>query len=250
MLEALGMDLLETSAGAARHPWEEVRFEFFRRVLLDAGLAAPGATFLDVGAGDAWFARRLVETAPGVSVLCWDKDYGEDRLRAPAGAVRYSAARPSASFDVVLLLDVLEHVEGDRAFLATIVSSNLRPGGAALVSVPAWQGLFSSHDVRLRHVRRYSPAQARQVLGAAGLQIVRAGGLFHSLLPARALQLGAERTRLAGTQRHAGEWNGSPALTRVVRGVLGWDTRLSLFASARGWDVPGLSWWALCRRPS
>jgi hypothetical protein len=80
--------------------------------------------------------------------------------------------------------------------------------------------------------------------------VVRSGGLFHALLPVRALQLAAERVRLARAQPHAGEWRGSAALGRAVGEVLRWDNALSLAASARGWDVPGLSWWALCRRPS
>src|SRR5512133_602735 len=244
------MDLSESRPGSVRHPWEVARFEFFRRVLREGAVDAPGTAILDVGAGDGWFARRLAESAPGISILCWDQAYGADRSAAAEGALRFSAQRPSEKFDAVLLLDVLEHVERDAEFLGTIVSSNLRPGGAVLFSVPAWQPLFSSHDVRLKHVRRYAPRRSREVLGGAGLEIVRSGGLFHSLLPARALQVAAERARLARRHRDAGEWSGSAALTRVVGTVLAWDTALSLAASARGWDVPGLSWWALCRRRS
>jgi SAM-dependent methyltransferase len=247
------MDLVEARGAAQRrHPWEEARFAFFRRVLREAGLDGSGTLFLDVGAGDGWFARRLAASAPGVSLVCWDSGY--ERARLPeddaAGSVRFTADRPRDGFDVLLLLDVLEHVPDDRAFLGDLVAANLRPGGRLLFSVPAWQWLFSSHDVRLRHVRRYAPRDAREILGGAGLEIVRGGGLFHSLPPARALQASAERLGLTDGQRHAGEWGGSRLLTRVLEGVLGWDTAFSLAASARGWDVPGLSWWALCRRPS
>jgi SAM-dependent methyltransferase len=250
MLQARSMDLAEARAGGVRHPWEVARYEFFRRVLREGAVDVPGTAILDVGAGDAWFARRLAESAPGISVLCWDQGYGADRVAGTEGALRFSADRPSETFDAVLLLDVLEHVERDAEFLATIVSSNLRPGGAVLFSVPAWQPLFSSHDVRLKHVRRYAPSRAREVLAGAGLEIARSGGLFHSLLPARALQVAAERARLARRQRDAGEWGGPAALTRIVGTALAWDTALSLAASARGWNLPGLSWWALCRRRS
>jgi SAM-dependent methyltransferase len=248
------MDLIEnTGASQRRHPWEQARFAFFRKVLGSARLDADGMSFLDVGAGDGWFARQVAASAPGVAMLCWDTGYDTAQLPAgePAGgAVRFTPARPRGLFDVVLLLDVLEHVPEDRAFLADLIATNLRPGGRLLFSVPAWPWLFSSHDAKLRHQRRYTPNECRRVLGAAGLEIERSGGLFHSLLPVRALQVSAERVGLAGRQRHAGEWRGSAGVTRLVQGVLGWDAALSLVASARGWDVPGLSWWALCRKPS
>ncbi len=248
------VDLIEsTRAPERRHPWERARFAFFREVLGSARLDADGMTFLDVGAGDGWFARQVAATAPGVAVLCWDIGYDAAEL-APAmgagGAVRFTPARPDGLFDVVLLLDVLEHVPEDRAFLTDLVATNLRPGGRLLLSVPAWRCLFSSHDERLRHHRRYTPGDCRRLLASAGVEIERAGGLFHSLLPARALLASAERVKVARRQRHAGEWSAPPRLTRLVERLLEWDTAFSLAASARGWEVPGLSWWALCRRSS
>ncbi len=248
------MDLVEAKhAGTARHPWEDARFRFFRRVLHGARLDTPGTAFLDIGAGDGWFARQLAASAPGVTVVCCDSGYRDSGLPddpTTPGAVRFRDERPTERFDVVTMLDVLEHVEHDTAFLGDVVATNVRPGGWLLFSVPAWQRLFSSHDVRLRHHRRYAPAECRRALTSAGLDVVRAGGLFHSLLPARAAQVVAERAGLAGQARHAGEWNASAALTFVVRQVLSWDGALSLAGSAIGWELPGLSWWGLCRRPS
>jgi len=64
--------------------------------------------------------------------------------------------------DALLLLDVLEHVEDDRAFLGRAVEA-LRPGGLILLTVPAYSFLWSHHDEVLGHVRRYEMQNLRNV---------------------------------------------------------------------------------------
>src|SRR5204862_482253 len=71
--------------------------------------------------------------------------------------------------------------------LAELVRENLEDDATAVVSVPAWTGLYGRHDVQLNHHRRYAPAEAAALLQDAGLAIVRRGGLFHSLLLPRYL---------------------------------------------------------------
>jgi SAM-dependent methyltransferase len=235
-----------------RHPWEESRFEFFFRVLADSNLLATAGAVLDVGAGDAWFANQLAGRSAIRRIVCWDTGYtpeflGGRQLEAP-GRVELSAEKPSGAYGLFLLLDVLEHVEEDRVFLNTLVRDNLAPGGHALISVPAWPSLFSSHDVRLRHYRRYTPASARALIGSAGLEIIRSAGLFHSLWLPRAIEVARER--LTGRSKAPArlEWNASFALTKFVSATLACDVWLSLLESRLGWSLPGLSWWALCRR--
>lgn len=60
----------------------------------------------------------------------------------------------SDTFDLVAALDVLEHVDDDGPAIRALVE-RVRPGGALLVTVPAIQALWGSHDRRLHHVRRY-----------------------------------------------------------------------------------------------
>ncbi len=249
------MDLVEHRGDGPgeRHPWEVARFRFFVQVLSRARLLDPAAGILDVGAGDAWFARQLTARLPDPSrIFCWDTGYSDEllaRMAASHGGLRFGRERPAGRFDVMLLLDVLEHVEDDRAFLAALARESLQPGGHALVSVPAWPALFSAHDRRLKHHRRYAPAAARALLRDAGLEVVSSGGLFHSMLLPRALQKVQERLRPESAPRHdLGSWNAPRWLTALVNAVLACDARLSLAESARGWSVPGLSWWALCRR--
>jgi SAM-dependent methyltransferase len=72
------------------------------------------------------------------------------------------------SYDLVAVLDVIEHVEDDVAALKAIAKV-LRPGGKILITVPAHQWMWSAHDVVNHHKRRYSKATLAASLEKAGL---------------------------------------------------------------------------------
>jgi len=117
-----------------------------------------------------------------------------------------------------------------------------------VISVPTWMALYNDHDAWLRHHRRYSPAGAARLVADAGLAIVRRGGLFHSLILPRYLgTLLRRRQRTAAA--HSLEWRSGAATARLLEEALALEGRLSLLLSRAGLDVPGLSWWALCRKP-
>jgi hypothetical protein len=107
----------------------------------------------------------------------------------------FVADRPTDRFDRVIMLDVIEHVDEDVDFVHGIVNDLLAEDAVVLVSVPAYPALFSSHDRKLRHSRRYSPGEGRGLLQGSGLSVIAEGGLFHSLLPLRVGQVLLERVR-------------------------------------------------------
>jgi SAM-dependent methyltransferase len=74
------------------------------------------------------------------------------------------------SFDVATMLDVLEHLSDDCQALSE-VRRVLRPGGALVMSVPAYQKLWSAHDEALHHFRRYEYHGLRRVLHEAGFTV-------------------------------------------------------------------------------
>jgi SAM-dependent methyltransferase len=241
------------SSPARRHPWELARYKFFARVLRENGLAP--ARVLDAGAGDGWFAQQLLPSLPsGARVHCWDAHYERDTLaalrRQADARISFSAERPREKFSLITLLDVLEHVEHDADFLGTLVRENLSPGGRVLISVPAWQPLFTRHDERLRHYRRYAPRAASKLIEGSGLTTLQRGGLFHALLAPRALEKARERLFPdAPVSEPSLDWNGGPVLTRAVDAFLAVDNRLSWLAARARLQLPGLSWWALCAIP-
>jgi SAM-dependent methyltransferase len=75
------------------------------------------------------------------------------------------------TYDLIALLDVLEHIEDDRAALASI-RTKLKPGGRILITVPANKWMWSAHDTVHHHFRRYNPASLAAVVSSAGLKLV------------------------------------------------------------------------------
>ena len=248
------VDLIERGgAGSTRHPWEIARAEFFLQLLGRHDLL-DRRTWLDVGAGDGWFAAQLRQLLPeAATIMCWDINYTQEDLDELADVVgiTFVAERPAGRFETILMLDVVEHAEDDAALVGSVVSDLLDDGGSVLVSVPAYESLYSAHDRALRHRRRYSPAQCRGLLEQAGLRVVASGGLFLSLLPPRAVQVLAERARSRRLKPRHGvaEWRRGRVFTRAATRALRLDARLSLRLSERGVALPGLSYWALCRLP-
>jgi SAM-dependent methyltransferase len=90
------------------------------------------------------------------------------------------AGIPQRAYDLVALLDVLEHVEADRDALVSI-AARLRPNGRILLTVPAHPWMWSSHDVANHHKRRYTKKTLRAVIAEAGLRL-EALSYFNSLL--------------------------------------------------------------------
>ena len=91
-----------------------------------------------------------------------------------------------ASFDTVLALDVIEHLPDDVAFLES-AAALCAPGGRVIVGVPAFQLLWSRHDQTFQHHRRYSAAQLREAVVAAGLRIERITYTNFLVFPAAAV---------------------------------------------------------------
>lgn len=245
------MDLSEHSSRAPgsdeRHPWEQARARFFLDVLARAHAVRASTRVLDVGAGDAYFAACLLERFPGAEVTAWDPAYtDEDLERARGTQIQRVRNEPEGTWDLITLLDVLEHVEEERPLLER-ARGLLAPGGRVLVSVPAWPGLFGMHDSRLRHRRRYTPADAQALLERAGYVTLAQGGLFHSLVIPRAVEV-ALASRLGLGSYAASSLRSRLPLRRLVDAALRADNLLSHACARARIDLPGLSWWALCAR--
>lgn len=119
----------------------------------------------------------------------------DDQARALAsdrlGHQVHSAPLPALTgvedgrYHLIALLDVLEHVEEDEASLASI-ARKLAPGGRILLTVPAYQWMWSAHDEVHHHKRRYSKQGLRKVVEAAGLKADLLSHFNSLLFPAAA----------------------------------------------------------------
>ena len=129
---------------------------------------------------------------------------------------------PDASYDLIALLDVLEHIEGDLAALVSI-KAKLKPGGRILITVPANEWMWSAHDTVHHHFRRYNPASLRKVAAEAGLKVDLLTHFNTLLFPL------AAAVRIAGklTRRQDADDAQPPApLNAIFTGLFGLERHL------------------------
>src|SRR5438105_52380 len=144
----------------------------------------PPEKILDVGAGSGFFSRMLLRQTAAKSAVCVDPGYAEDRSETESGKpIAFKRVHPVGDADVILLMDVLEHVDDDLDLLRTYAES-ARPGARFIVSVPAFSWLWSPHDDFLEHRRRYTLDQTMRVMTDAGLAPVTRFYFFGALFPA------------------------------------------------------------------
>lgn len=251
------MDLREAAlAPDRRHPWELARLRAVRALVCRAPLP-PRPALLDIGCGDGWLLTRLAThldaaRAVGVDTALDPANAPEPTSDSTDAVIRFvelDALPPDERFDLVLLLDVLEHVADDLALLEA-ARDRLAPGGSLLVTVPAHPVLFSTHDAFLAHHRRYRPRDLVALARRAHLQVRGRGGLFASLLAPRALSVLAQRVLGAKpAAQGVAAWRGGPWLTGMVTGALDLDNRALLAAARLGLPLPGLSAWMICHDP-
>lgn len=154
-----------------RHWWFVARREIL--FTLATSLAPSGATLLDVGCGTGFFLAQAKEhftvvgldPSPIAVALCGE--LGLDCV-SPGSATDLSSVGDQR-FDIVTLLDVIEHVDHDVVALRAAADA-LRPGGRVIVTVPAFQFLWSAHDDVNHHRRRYTTSSLRTAMRQAGLE--------------------------------------------------------------------------------
>ncbi|MGB0747420.1 MAG: class I SAM-dependent methyltransferase [Magnetospiraceae bacterium] len=151
--------------------------------LLDFLPADPVDSVLDVGAGSGVFSKRLLEAGRADQAICVDPAYPEEREETHHGhALLFRHQAPPGDHRLILMMDVLEHVADDLALLHAYANA-LPPGGRVLITVPAFQFLWSGHDEFLEHYRRYTLAQVENLVSRAGLRVVKGRYLFGALFP-------------------------------------------------------------------
>lgn len=148
-------------------------------------LARPGQLLLNIGCGGGEY--NATAAALGLRVIGCEPEaqaYALAADTAPAGVdVRQCGLLDldSEPADYIVMHDVLEHIEDDRGAVER-VGALLRPGGVAVISVPAYQWLFGQHDVQLGHYRRYTRANLTRLF-ADGFEIEAARYYGASFIP-------------------------------------------------------------------
>ena len=142
-------------------------------LLRQAGLQ-PSACLLDAGCGTGGLLRRLASGAVGIDLSPIAASLARAKGGAPVvvGTVN-SLPFSDAAFDGVVSVDVLYHRAVDEAAMLAEAWRCLRPGGALVLNLPAYDWLKSPHDAAVHGARRYTAGRVRALLRDAGFQPVR-----------------------------------------------------------------------------
>jgi SAM-dependent methyltransferase len=126
---------------------------------------------LDIGAGSGFFSRRLLERTSAQRATCVDIGYLRDWDEVHCGKpIAFRRAIAQSDADLVLAMDVIEHVADDAAMMRPYVDL-VAPGTRFVFSVPAFGLLWSGHDVFLGHHRRYTLNSLERTVRNCGLVV-------------------------------------------------------------------------------
>lgn len=109
---------------------------------------------LDIGCGEGYFFDHY----PGIGIEPYSPTKRDHIIKKPIEAVSLDE-----KFDVILCLDVLEHLRDDT-IIKKYIDNNLKENGIAIITVPAHRKLFNQHDTAHHHFRRYDKADLLQLL--------------------------------------------------------------------------------------
>jgi 2-polyprenyl-3-methyl-5-hydroxy-6-metoxy-1,4-benzoquinol methylase len=138
---------------------------------------------LDVGAGSGFFSKTLLRAGLANRATCVDTAYDDDRVeRSDGKEILFVRHVPNVDQGLILMMDVIEHVDDDVGLIRAY-TDRMPQDGMVLVTVPAFQFLWSGHDVFLEHKRRYTRASLHRSLEAAGLEVIRDRYFFSALFP-------------------------------------------------------------------
>lgn len=239
------MDLRERpSADGKRHPWETVRSAFFSNKIVALANNQP-IHVLDIGAGDCWFSEQLLNKLPkGSHITCADLNFTNEDMISSMPGINKVREIPPQLFDMVIMLDVLEHIKDDKAFLAHDVVPRLKPEGKIVISVPAHPSLFTSHDVFLGHHRRYTRRQLLSI-SETFFRTNEHGYLFTSLALVRFLQR-VTPSSSEKSESGVGNWDAGAIITGLVTNALFVDALISRILNVIRVRIPGLTVWTIC----
>ena len=172
------------AAHDSTHWWYRARRDILHDYLVKFGDLPKRARILEIGCGTGHNLPMLAEfgEVDAIEIDPAARRIAGERLGKPVGAAPLPVLPgvPRGAYDLIAVLDVVEHIEDDIAAL-TAMRERLAPGGKILITVPAHPWLWSAHDVVNHHHRRYTKGTLRAAIGAAGLKPAKLA-YFNSLL--------------------------------------------------------------------
>ncbi|MBF0553531.1 MAG: methyltransferase domain-containing protein [Nitrospirae bacterium] len=252
------MDLKELEVfSGKRHPYETARYRILLSILSPYIKGEDNLKVLDVGSGDGYISKEMLKCNPGIIITCVDVYLTDEIiLQQPQldGRLRFYKNYEDIAdirYDIILMLDVLEHEKNDKELLAMMVNEHMKKNGMLLLKVPAFQFLFGDYDILYKHYRRYRLGEVVDLAKNCNLKIIASGYLFFSLLILRFISSIAHRLLSPGKKqqfKRLGTWNKGWFITSLIETLLVYENKFILFLSRNNIKLPGLSAWVLCEK--
>ena len=183
------MDVVEneqlTEKQATEHWYYHAKYCMIKKHILDLFVSLSQISIADVGTGIGLFLKKLEKEGLASPNRSIGIDPAHETPSTAVGSlIPIVPYFPSgSSYDLVLMMDVLEHVENDLALINN-TAEHIRQNGYLLITVPALPFLMSSHDRFLGHYRRYTINSLRDVINKSeNIRVMKLHYFFAGILP-------------------------------------------------------------------
>lgn len=214
MVDALESHLQRQIEHSGRFFWHRLRWRAVREYVPED----QELQLVDVGAGAGLLGTFLARDRPKVQYRFVEPIDSLCQFLCGKYGVDANAAKDPdfREAQCVALLDVLEHQENDREFVAQLVAQ-MRPGSKLILTVPALQRFWSEWDLVLGHFRRYDRASLLRCLDGLPLAVLESSYLFPELIPLAILRAHRRRSGRKSDMSRDAEF---PELPGIVNDIL------------------------------
>ena len=248
-----------------RHPWELARFNIILHFISRIIKKYPDKIFtiLDIGCGDTFVISQLSNHFKNLNFLAVDQEFSDDikkryqkeyqernvNIEFYNSVKELNTKSTEAKADIVLLLDVVEHIEDDNTFISELSNHKLISEHTnIIITVPAFQTLFSEHDNFMGHYRRYNQRSLLKLIKRNRLYPQQRGYFFFTLLFARFFSKIKEFIFGPSKLKGVGDYNQNRLFSRLLKLILIIDFRVMFALRKTGIRIPGLSTFVICKK--
>lgn len=218
---------------------------------------SPNPLVLDAGCGTGAILERLVhgfdntiniknaygfDISPSALSFCQKRGLGSRITRGSIAAIPYA----SQTFDIVTSFDVLSYIENVELGFRE-VSRVLKHQGLAIINLPAYQWLYSEHDIAVNTLRRFNKNEVTALLAQAGMRLERITYVNSFLFPpAAAIRLLKRRKLTRQAQAHSDLTPPHPLINNTLTKIMALESKI---LQKTNYNLPfGLSVLALARK--
>jgi hypothetical protein len=243
------------------HPWESARYQVVWDLIKSYLKPEKTFTAADIGCGDLFFLNQLASQRQG-NYIAIDTAFTPEMMQElnakyPLKNIKLCADLKEldaleTTIDIVFLMDVLEHIENDETFFEHLSNQSfINTDTLFIITVPAFQKLFSQHDIWLGHYRRYHLKDLYKIAQKQDFKILKSGYFFTFLCLARYLQTRFSKLKNQNYKKQEGvaNWKHGFGITQLFKTVLMIDYYIfGKFLKFLKLQFPGLSTYIICKK--